>query len=104
MRMTRSACLVLVLSSSALSAAFAQSQAPPPQGAPLPRPQAPPPNAAMAAAPAYPAAELDRIVSPIALYPDPLLAQVLAAATFSPDIPDAARWAEDRKSTRLNSS
>ena len=31
----------------------------------------------------YTAAELDRIVSPIALYPDPLLAQVLAAATFS---------------------
>jgi hypothetical protein len=34
-------------------------------------------------------------VSPIALYPDPLLAQVLAAATFSQDIPDAARWADD---------
>ena len=30
-----------------------------------------------AAPPSYPAAELDRIVSPIALYPDPLLAQVL---------------------------
>jgi hypothetical protein len=55
-----------------------------PQGAPLPGP-----------APAvYPAAELDRIVSPIALYPDPLLAQVLAAATFYDQIPDAARWAD----------
>jgi hypothetical protein len=43
---------------------------------------------------AYPPAELDRIVSPIALYPDPLLAQVLAAATFSNEIPDAARWAD----------
>jgi Protein of unknown function (DUF3300) len=92
--MKSAAFLMLLVSGAFVSAAFAQSQAPPPQGAPLPRPQAPPPNAAMAAAPAYPAAELDRIVSPIALYPDPLLAQVLAAATFSPDIPDAARWAD----------
>src|SRR4030095_17000961 len=43
----------------------------------------------------YTAAELDRIVSPIALYPDPLLAQVLAAATFSDQVPDAANWADD---------
>jgi len=56
-------------------------------GAPLPAPPAPP-------AAAYPPQELDRIVSPIALYPDPLLAQVLTAATFSPEIPDAARWAD----------
>ena len=48
----------------------------------------------MAAPPMYPAAELDRVVSPIALYPDPLLAQVLAASTYSQDIPDAARWAD----------
>jgi hypothetical protein len=42
----------------------------------------------------YPPGELDRVVSPIALYPDPLLAQVLAAATFSDQIPDAARWSD----------
>ena len=63
--------------------------------APLPVPQAPPQPAATAPAPSYPAAELDRIVSPIALYPDPLLAQVLAAATFATDIPEAARWADE---------
>jgi hypothetical protein len=34
-------------------------------------------------------------VSPIALYPDPLLGQVLTASTFSPEIPDAARWADE---------
>jgi hypothetical protein len=75
-------------------------QAAPQQGAPLPNPQ-PPPNAGEAPlpfppppAPAYPPQELDRIVSPIALYPDPLLAQILTAATFSPEIPDAARWAD----------
>src|ERR1700689_581242 len=46
------------------------------------------------APPAYPPQELDRLVSRIALYPDPLLAQTLAAATFSDQIPDAARWAD----------
>jgi len=44
--------------------------------------------------PAYPPQELDRLVSRVALYPDPLLAQVLAAATFPDQIPDAARWAD----------
>jgi len=69
--------------------------------APLPPLQPPPPGASAAAlpppqaAPAYPAAELDRIVSPIALYPDPLLAQVLAASTYADQIPDAARWADE---------
>jgi hypothetical protein len=36
--------------------------------------------------------QLDPLVSRIALYPDPLLAQVLTASTFSPEIPDAANW------------
>ena len=43
----------------------------------------------------YPPTELERIVTPIALYPDPLLAQVLTAATFADEIPDAARWADE---------
>ena len=66
--------------------------------APLPVPQQPPQGAPLpGSAPlpaAYPPAELDRVVSPIALYPDPLLAQVLTAATYYNDIPDAARWAD----------
>jgi hypothetical protein len=79
---------------------IAASADPAPQGAPLPAAQAPPPHQAPLPAPpppaaSYPAQELDRIVSPIALYPDPLLAQVLAATTFSPEIPDAARWADE---------
>lgn len=45
--------------------------------------------------PLMPPAELDRLVAPIALYPDPLLAQVLAAATYSDQLPDAQRWADD---------
>jgi hypothetical protein len=47
------------------------------------------------APPSYPPQELDRLVSPIALYPDPLLAQILTASTFSNDIPDAAQWADE---------
>src|SRR5215469_8124268 len=45
-------------------------------------------------APYYSPEQLDHLVSPVALYPDPLLAQVLAAATFPDQIPDAARWAD----------
>jgi Protein of unknown function (DUF3300) len=55
--------------------------------------QAPP--ADQAPPPSYSPEQLDRLVSRIALYPDPLLAQVLAAATFPDDIPDAAKWADD---------
>jgi len=49
--------------------------------------QAPPP-------PYFPPAQLENLVSRIALYPDPLLSQVLAAATFPDQVPDAARWAD----------
>ena len=38
--------------------------------------------------------QLDQLVARIALYPDALLAQVLAAATYSNDIPAAAQWAD----------
>ncbi len=49
---------------------------------------------AQAPPPPLPPPELDRLVSRIALYPDPLIAQVLAASTFSDQIPEAARWAD----------
>jgi hypothetical protein len=39
--------------------------------------------------------QLDKLVTRIALYPDPLLAQVLAAATFSDQIPAAAKCADE---------
>src|ERR1700722_16079813 len=50
--------------------------------------QAPPPP------PSFSPAQLDPLVARIALYPDPLLAQILAAATYTDQIPDAARWAD----------
>ena len=48
--------------------------------------QAPPPQMAPP--------QLDTLVGRIALYPDPLLAQVLTASTFGDQIPDAAGWAD----------
>jgi len=50
---------------------------------------------AQAPPPLDPPARLEALVARIALYPDPLLAQVLAAATFHEQIPDAARWADE---------
>jgi len=47
------------------------------------------------APPSYSHDELDKLVSRIALYPDSLLAQVLAAATYPDEIPDAAKWADE---------
>ncbi|MCU1257090.1 MAG: hypothetical protein JWM83_3389 [Candidatus Angelobacter sp.] len=47
------------------------------------------------AAPYFAPQQLDRMVSRVALYPDPLLAQTLAAATFPDEIPDAANWADE---------
>ena len=40
----------------------------------------------------YAPEQLDNLVAPVALYPDPLLAQVLVAATFPDQIQDAAGW------------
>jgi hypothetical protein len=47
------------------------------------------------APPAYSPQQLDGIVGRIALYPDPLLAQILTASTFGDQIPDAAQWADE---------
>jgi hypothetical protein len=44
--------------------------------------------------PNYPPPQLDQLIGRIALYPDPLVAQILAAATYPDQIPDAAQWAD----------
>ena len=38
--------------------------------------------------------QLDQMVARIALYPDPLLAQILTASTYWTEIPEAASWAD----------
>ena len=59
----------------------------------LPPPPPPPPATAPPPAPLSPP-QLDQLVARIALYPDPLLAQVLTASTFWTEIPEAAAWAD----------
>ena len=46
------------------------------------------------APPVFDPAQLNQLVARIALYPDSLVAQILAAATYSNDIPAAAQWAD----------
>jgi hypothetical protein len=41
--------------------------------------------------------QLDSLVAPIALYPDPLLAQVLAASTYPLEIVQLQQWLEKHK-------
>jgi hypothetical protein len=59
-----------------------------PAGAPAstPAPHAPP---------IFRAEQLDQLLAPIALYPDPLLAQILMAATHPLEIVRARRWLQD---------
>jgi len=62
-------CCALLIPGEAL---FAQQSTPPPAAA----------AKTPAETPLIPADQLDSLVAPIALYPDPLLAQVLAASTY----------------------
>jgi len=59
--------------------------------APLPAIPRPPANEVRQS---YDSTELRRVLSPVALYPDPLLAQLLTAATFSKQVTEAARWSD----------
>jgi len=92
---TASSCIAAILAVSLLiPVAYGQDpqQAPPP-----PDQQGPPPQGQYdnTPPPTYPPQQLDGMVSRIALYPDPLLAQILTASTFGNDIPDAARWSDE---------
>ena len=64
----------------------------------LPAFQAPPdPQAASAPAPPYTQQtpeQLQQLVAPIALYPDSLVAQILAASTFPEQVVEADRWVQ----------
>jgi hypothetical protein len=56
--------------------------------------QSPPPAAAPPGAPASPQ-QLNDLVAPIALYPDPLVGQILAASTYPIEIAEAEQWVRD---------
>jgi len=64
-----------------------------------PAPAPPPAAAAPAAAATAPASkeQLEQLLSPIALYPDSLLSQVLMAATYPADVAEAAKWSKEHK-------
>ena len=44
--------------------------------------------------------DLDELLAPIALYPDPLLAQVLMASTYPLEVVQAARWQKQNASLK----
>ena len=51
--------------------------------------------------------KLDRMLAPIARYPDPLLAQILIAATYPSQVVEAGRWVKENKGLskdRLNAA
>ena len=88
--------LFLLLSLTALLAFQATAQNPPPP---------PPPLAPVAPEPAPPGPpltekQLENLVSRIALYPDPLLAQILTASTYRTEIPEAAAWADEHSNLK----
>lgn len=64
-----------------LTRAMVHSQPPPP---PVPQPGAP-----------MSPQQLDDLVAPIALYPDPLVGEVLAASTYPMEIAEAEQWVRD---------
>ena len=45
-----------------------------------------------------PEEQVEQLVAPIALYPDPLLTQVLMASTYPLEVVEAARWSRDNPS------
>lgn len=54
--------------------------------------QTPPNSPQNAAQPTLSPDQLDSLVAPVALYPDPILSQVLVASTYPLEIVEAARW------------
>ena len=78
-------CLSLCFS---LPAAFGQQQAPDPAG------QTTAPDRKLSSD------QLDNLVAPIALYPDPVLSQVLAATTYPLEIVEAQQWMQRNKNLR----
>ncbi len=85
--------------------AFAQETIPTTSGAPgldaspgisvTPAPNAaavpPPASPALPQAPLLTQAQLEHLVAPVALYPDPLIAQILMASTYPLEVAEAAR-------------
>jgi hypothetical protein len=74
----------------------AQAQPPPPSPQAVAGPQGGPPAPYTQQSPA----QLQQLVAPIALYPDSLVAQILAASTFPEQVVEADRWAQANPSLK----
>jgi hypothetical protein len=94
-------CALLLTPGEALFLAQDKPPAPPPSGAPAAAPAA---AAAEAPAPRLPPEQLDSLVAPIALYPDPLLAQTLVASTYPLEIIQLQQWITVHRSIRIRRS
>jgi hypothetical protein len=105
MRANLAQTVAVVLITTFLGAGPAGAQVPPPpadQAAPQSTAaQAAPQSTAAQAAPQSTAAQLDQLLAPIALYPDPLLAQILMAASYPLEVIQADRWLQDPNNATL---
>lgn len=54
--------------------------------------------------PTFTTAQIDQWVAPIALYPDPLLSQVLMAATYPANVVQAVQWSHDNPTQQGDSA
>ena len=66
-----------------------------------PQASAPQPGAATPAANPLNQGQLEQLAAPIALYPDPLLSEVLMASTYPLEIVEAERWARQPANREL---
>jgi hypothetical protein len=66
-----------------------------------PAPQAAP-QGAVAQAPVYSQGQIDQLLAPIALYPDPLVGQILMASTYPLEVVEASRWLQDSGNAALH--
>src|SRR4030095_11026756 len=57
-------------------------------------------NTAAQTAPKIPADQLDSLVSPLALFPDPLLSQTLVASTYPLELIQLQQWLEKNKNLK----
>src|SRR5438045_3984011 len=96
-RVTAVICTALLAGSDVPAAQQAQN----PQQAKSPQPaQNPQPASAPEAQVSIPAEQLDSLVAPIALYPDPLLAQVIAASTYPLELVQLQQWLDQNKNLK----
>jgi hypothetical protein len=97
--MRRSAVVLFVFSlvtllalAAAPAPAYSQDQDQPPPSQDQGQPPGNPDQGQNSSYQPFSAEQLDNLLSTIALYPDPLLAQTLVAATFPDQVEEAARW------------